>query len=116
MVPLGIFYFAHYLIYQTELLSGLTWTPRLSFQFEMGLEPPWYLAQLLLSGVHRAGRAPLPPVGYRHGHQPRAGLRLAQPADHGPLPGGCRRSGALFHGISNQLLLFLADRTGSDPL
>lgn len=45
MVPLGSFYFAHFLIYQTELLSGLTWTPRLTFQFEMALEPPWYLAQ-----------------------------------------------------------------------
>jgi len=48
-VPLAFFYFAHYLIYETELLAGLNWTPQLTFLFEMGLEPPWYLAQLLFA-------------------------------------------------------------------
>ena len=30
MIPLALFYFAHYLIYQTNLLAGLPWTPRLN--------------------------------------------------------------------------------------
>jgi len=49
MIPLALFYFAHYLIYQTQLLANLPWTPRLTFVFEMALEPPWYVAQILFA-------------------------------------------------------------------
>ena len=49
MIPLALFYFAHYLIYQTNLLAGLPWTPRLTLLFELGLEPPWYVAQILFA-------------------------------------------------------------------
>lgn len=49
MIPLGFFYFAHFLIYQTDLLANLTWTPTMTLTFELALEPPWYLLQILFA-------------------------------------------------------------------
>nr|HMN62969.1 sensor histidine kinase [Anaerolinea sp.] len=49
MLLLSVFYFAHYLIYQTPLLDSLDWTPRLQFTYEMALEPGWYVAQFILA-------------------------------------------------------------------
>ena len=48
-VVLGLFYFAHYLIYQTNLLAAMDWTPSLTLTFEMALEPAWYAAQFLFA-------------------------------------------------------------------
>lgn len=49
MIPLAIFYIAHYLIYQTNLMANLDWTPRLVLTFELALEPPWYVTQIFFA-------------------------------------------------------------------
>jgi signal transduction histidine kinase len=49
VMPLAVFYFAHFLIYQTPLLKDLTWTPRTILIFELALEPGWYVAQALFA-------------------------------------------------------------------
>lgn len=50
-VLLGVFYFAHYLIYNTPLLERwyIVWTAWDTLVFELALEPGWYVAQFLFA-------------------------------------------------------------------
>ena len=108
MIPLGLFYFAHYLIYETDLLSNLAWTPRMTFLVEMGLEPPWYLAQLFLAVC-----IGLSVLRYRLWD---IDLVINRVVVYGSLTlltmaiylGAVAGMGSLFHGISDPVLFFLA--------
>lgn len=107
-IPLAFFYFAHYLIYQTDLLSWLDWTPHLTFLFEMGLEPPWYLAQLIFAVC--IGMAVL-----RY-HLWDIDLVLNRVLVYGSLTlltmalyiGAVAGMGSLFRGVSDPVVFFLA--------
>lgn len=47
IILLGLFYFAHFLVYQTPLGQGWLQTPRDQLLFQLALEPGWYVAQAL---------------------------------------------------------------------
>ena len=49
IILLMVFYYGHYMVYNTPLLSGLDWTPKLTLIYEMILEPGWYVAQALFA-------------------------------------------------------------------